>query len=1226
MYLKRLDIQGFKSFANRTSFEFGPGMTTIVGPNGSGKSNVADALRWVLGEQSGRLLRARRLEDVIFAGSSRRQPASAAEITLTLDNSDHWLPLDFAEVAISRRVRRSGESDFFINRKRVRLKDVTDLLMRASASQSSYAIIGQGLVETVLSLRPEERRLLLEEAADVQRYRMRIEESQGQLAATRENVDRVRLLVGEIAPRLAQLERQARRAERHSQISRELTDALRSWYGHLWEEAQSHLRAARAGLALAQQEESRAEAEIKTWGEQLAAVREELSRRRSAITDRASQRQRLTDQIALLQERIATARHRQGGVLGRRQQLQLELEAMEKEMLNLARASVEESRRGLTLEQDLEAARRTLDQVQQELMSLEQEATGMQRQAATAEEKAARARAAFSDAEARLRTVRDGRSRADDERTQQEERRRALVSQMAHAARALTSQRREERRLNEAIAAAVSEQDALKTRIVKGQAALAAIEESSRGRDLEMERLQARLNVLTDAQQAYEARTRATTNLPVLPSPSTETPVQGLLGVLSSLIRVPKGLDRAIEAALAENLQAMVVEHQKDALAAIEALTKQESGRVVIFPLDGLKEVYPLNIMKERGVLGVASRLVKCEERFRRVVDTLLGRTIVVEDLDTALRVLRRGMGSVVTRDGILLHPVGSIATGRPSSEANVFTRHQELTSIPRAIERLARSREGAEEEMQRLRAAISEDEGTLRAVAETLSTLQEQRASAQEALTQDRRLLAQWRGELRWLVTSQQRSAQQTASHVQELQQLEEDKERLLAQAAEAEEVAQYLRSGASMVGQRRQTILQNVTESSTRVASLEGEQRSLAILRDTRQASLARLDTQMTARQAELRALDLESTSISDAADADWRAVENLTHEMRRYAEELEPAQDTIAALEDQERETQAREAAAHSRLLAAERRRLEAEAELRHRLEDVESLRQRIEADELTVTDRGDVVPVRVSQEGASWPISGDGDREGNGRASTPGGSASDRGSLPPIAGGAIIDPETMQERIQRLRAQLRAVGPVYPQAETEYAELKERHTFLTSQLEDLEAAERSLLQGIEELDTVICERFQATFHQVAGEFSRYFTTFFGGGKAQLVLTTPDDYRNAGVDIVAQPPGKRLQSLSMLSGGEKALTAVALLFALLQTNPSPFCVLDEVDAMLDEANVGRFVNALRDLAHRSQFIVITHNRRTIGVSDAIYGVSMGEDSVSRVLSLRLSDVSEN
>jgi chromosome segregation protein len=336
---------------------------------------------------------------------------------------------------------------------------------------------------------------------------------------------------------------------------------------------------------------------------------------------------------------------------------------MEREMLNLARASVEDSRRGLTLEQDLEVGRQTLSQAQQELTGLEQEASGMQRQAAAAEEKAARARAAFNDAETRLRTVREGRSRAEDEGAQQEERRRALISQMVKAARTLTGQRREERRLNEAIAAAVTEQDALRARALKGQASLAALEETTRARDLEMERLQARLNVLTDAQQAYEARTRATTNLPALPSPSGETPVHGLLGVLSSLIRVPKGLDRAIEAALAENLQAMVVEHQKDALAAIEALAKQEAGRVIIFPLDSLKEVYPLNIMKERGVVGVASRLVKCEDRFRRLVDTLLGRTIVVDDLDAALRVLRRGMGSVVTRDV----PAWTIVAGNPA-------------------------------------------------------------------------------------------------------------------------------------------------------------------------------------------------------------------------------------------------------------------------------------------------------------------------------------------------------------------------------------------------------------------------------------------------------------------------------------------------------------------------------------------------------------------------------
>ena len=1221
MYLKRLDVQGFKSFASRTAFEFGPGITAVVGPNGAGKSNVADALRWVLGEQSGRLLRARRLEEVIFAGSSRRLATNAAEVTITLDNSDRWLPLDFAEVAVTRRARRSGESDYFINRKRVRLKDVTDLFLRASASQSSFAIIGQGLVETILSLRPEERRLLLEEAADVQRYRLKIEEGQTRLAATRDNMERVQLLAGEIAPRLSQLERQARRAARHEELSQEMTDALRAWYSHLWQREREALAAAQQSLERSRQDEARAEAEIKTWDEQLAAVREELASRHSAISDRAVQRQRLSDQITLVQERIATARQRHGSVIGRRQQLQLELEAMEKEMLNLARTSVEESRRSVALEEELETSRRVLSQSQQEMESLEQESSGMQRQAATGEEKAARTRAAVSDTEARLRNIADARSHLDEERSQQEARRRALVSQMAPEARDLSAHRAEEKRLNEAMAAALQEQDALRSRIAKEQASLLALQESCRSRDLEMERLQARLNVLTDAQQACDARTRATT-APILEA--ADIPVHGLLGVVSSIIRVPKGLDRAIEAALAENLQAMLVERQKDALAAIQDLAKQEVGRVVIFPLDSLKEIYPLNIVKERGVVGVASRLVKCEERYRKLVDTLLGRTIVVDDLETALRVLRRGMGNVVTRDGILLHPLGSISTGRPTSEGNVFARHQELASIPRAIERIARSRQAAEEEMQRLRTGAGEDESALRQTAETLTTLQEQRAKAQDAIAQGRRLLAQLRGEMRWLITSQQRSAQQAASLTLEGQRLEGEKERLLSQAAEAQEVAQYLRSAGGMFGERRQALLQKVTEASTKVASLDGELRSLALLRETRQATLARLDVQMTAKQAELRGIEMESTSLTGNVDADWREVEKLTEELKSCAREVDPAQQAIATLQDQEREAQAKVAAAQSRLLQAERQRLEAEAEMRHRREDLDNLRQRIEADGLTVTDRGEVVAPGIAAESAAaesvpaWMRLGDGDGNGqtNGQTSR----------LPPIAGGALIDPPTMQERVQRLRGQLRALGPVNPQAEADYEELKERHTFLTAQLADLEAAERSLLQAIDELDEVICQRFGATFHQVAEQFSRYFTTFFGGGQAKLVLTTPDDYRSAGVDIVAQPPGKRLQSLGMLSGGEKALTAVALLFALLQANPSPFCVLDEVDAMLDEANVGRFLAALQEMAQRSQFIVITHNRRTIEVADSIYGISMGEDSISRVLSLRLNDISPN
>ncbi|KPK47257.1 MAG: hypothetical protein AMJ77_03730 [Dehalococcoidia bacterium SM23_28_2] len=1031
-------------------------------------------------------------------------------------------------------------------------------------------------------------------------------------------MERVQFLVDEIDPRLSQLERQARRAARHEQLSQELTDALQAWYGHLWQEKRETLGTARLTLDRCQQEQARAEAEIKTWEEQLAAVREELTRKRSAISDRALHHQRLSEQVSRLQERIALAYQQHSGVIGRRQQLQLELEALEKEMLNLARSSVEDSRRRTALEEELEAGRRALSQAQQELESLEQESSGMQRQAATGEEKAARTRAAVSDVEARLRSLVETRSRLEEETAQQEEHRQAIISQMVEAARNLSGYRAEEKRQNETIVAALQEQDALKSRLEKSQVSLLTLQESCRLRDLEIERLEARLGVLTDAQQAQNARTRATA-APALEAGDTQ--VHGLLGVLSSLIRVPKGLERAIEAALAENLQAMLVEHQKDALALVQELARQEVGRVVIFPLDSLKEVYPLNIMKEQGVVGVASRLVKCDGRYRKIIDSLLGRTIIVEDLDTALRILRRGMGSVVTRDGILLHPMGLISTGRPTSEGNVFARQQELASIPKAIERLIRSRQAAEQETERLRSRIAEDESDLQRVTQTLATIQEQRMRAQDVIARDRHLLAQLRGELRWLITSQRRSTKQLTSFTQQDQRLQEEREQLLAQAAEAQEVTQYLRSAAGLFGERRQTLLQRVTECSTNVASLDGELRSLSHIQETRQATLTKMDADMTAKQAELHGIELESTSLTENAEANWREVEKLNQELKRYSEDVDPAQQIIAALEGQERDAQAKEAAARNRLLSAERQLLEAESKVHHHLDDLQSLRQRIEADGLTLTSGGEVRATPMpTLESPAWLSSGDGNGDGDGDSHT----RSSR--LPPVAGGAVIDPQTMEERIQRLRAQLRAVGPVNPQAEAEYDELKERHTFLTSQLADLSAGERSLLEAIDELDEIICRRFEETFHQVAERFSKYFTTFFGGGQAKLVLTEPEDYRTAGVDIVARPPGKRLQSLSMLSGGEKALTAVSLLFALLQTNPSPFCVLDEVDAMLDEANVGRFVTAIRELAQQTQFIVITHNRRTIETADNIYGVSMGDDSISRVLSLRLSDVPAN
>ncbi len=433
MYLKRLDIQGFKSFATRTSFEFGQGITAIVGPNGAGKSNIADALRWVLGEQSGRLLRARKLEDAIFAGSSKRQKADKAEVTLSLDNSDGWLPLDFKEVALGRRGYRSGEGEYLINRKRVRLRDIQELLARASLAQSSYAIIGQGLVESVLNLRPEERRQLIEEAADTQRYRLRIDEARTKLAATHENVERIKLLVKEIAPRLGQLERQAKRAEEYTRISRELSQALRAYYDQEWHQAHESLAVSRAAHDQAQAEFTQVKVVMETCERDLAEVSKGLEDRRRVASASASDRQRLGDRIRELEQSLAVSVQRRGILEQRQQELRDEVAALEVERAQAEEVVGGQDSRRAELAEALAAARAELERRRGELNSLEGEIAGGEGRASDEVARSERLRAAAADIEERIKRMGLGRRDLEREADRLDTRRRSIIGQMTEA-------------------------------------------------------------------------------------------------------------------------------------------------------------------------------------------------------------------------------------------------------------------------------------------------------------------------------------------------------------------------------------------------------------------------------------------------------------------------------------------------------------------------------------------------------------------------------------------------------------------------------------------------------------------------------------------------------------------------------------------------------------------------------------------------------------------------
>jgi chromosome segregation protein len=1203
VFLKRLDLYGFKSFASRTTFEFGSGITAIVGPNGSGKSNIADSLRWVLGEQSGRLLRAKKLDDIIYAGSAKRQRSEKVEVTMTLDNANGWLPIESAEVVISRKGTRSGDSDYFINGKRTRLRELQTLLMKAAFTQSSYAIIGQGLVETILNLRPEDRRDLIEEAADIQRYRLKIEEAQDRLRGTHENVERVKLLMKEIAPRLGQLERQAKRAGDHARLSHQLSQALRVYYEHQWHRSQEALTVARAGHDQAQAEFTQARVALETCQRELDDISAQLDEHRKAEAAAAAERDRLESRIRDLERSLAVAGERKGILEARQHELLDELEGIDGERDRLENALSADDTRRLTLEAAVEEARAAHKARQDELAGLEEEYREAQARVADSQAKAQRLETAAAEMQARARRLASGESELEKEAARLETRRRSMVNQMMEQQRLIRGHRAQEAQLLAEVAATGARRQSLEIEVQSLREQLAALESTLNERRGKLEGLQARFTVLDEAQKQVEAATV-----------DDAISIEGALGTVYEVLRVPRGLEDAIAAALDDQLEAFVFERQAEAIAAIQSLVQQRGPRTVLLPLDGMKQVYPLNVMKEKGVLGVAARLVKYSPKFEKLINMLLGRTIVVQDTETAVKLLKRGLGTVVTTDGIVFHPTGQITGGQPqAAKPFVLGYERDLETLPKEIDRIQRSIAVTENEADQVRERLREAETALQAIVRQAEDALDHRISLQDSLGQAGQRLAQLRGEMRALVGARAGLRQQGASAQADIARLGNEREALLTEAREASETARYIEKANAVIMERRGALVRAVNEAAEAFARADGECRSQAIQKETGEAALARLEAQTSAKTVQLRGLELELNNLQETARRETKELEQGRLQLDDFLDTVLPGREGAHHLEVRQRDLHSQVISSQSRMFEAERHVLEAENEVRRWEMEVENLVTRMAEDGMAVSPEGDVMAPEAVQTRIPFWLAAEGGEEG------PGG-------LRPISGGAIIDPEALGKEIEGLRAQLRQIGPVNVEALGDYESMRERHDFLAGQVSDLEGAEESLHRAIDELTKLMRKRFESTFEQVAKGFETNFHAFFGeGGHARLKLTDPKEPMTSGVEIEARPPGKRTHNLNQLSGGEKALTSLSLLFALLQANPSPFCVLDEVDAMLDEANVVRFANALKSLAKRTQFIIVTHNRRTIETADSIYGISMAPDAASRVLSMRLADLTD-
>ena len=1215
MYLKKLSIQGFKSFANRTSFDYGRGVTAVVGPNGSGKSNVSDAIRWVLGEQSTRLLRAKKQEDVIFAGTSDRAAVGLAEVILTLDNEERWLPLDFAEVEIGRRVYRNGDSEYLLNGSRVRLRDILDLLMKGDVGQNSYSIMGQGLVDEVLSMSPDERRSFLDEAADVKRFRTKIKEAQDRLAATRDNIDRVAIIVREIEPRLAQLSRQAERAAEHRRLSAELSDLLRTFYGQRWSDAQNSIVRARASLDQSTAEDAAAAVRVTQLRDQLRALTDEIRKRRDGISRRDTRNTEIEQRFAMTGQAIALDRERHSMLAVRREELRSELEMLESDELALSSTDVDDGRRGIEVVGEAEEAKVAVVQARQSLDIAERDYSTVRsrvrelRDGAEADDR----RAAAMEAEALAATRRLGD--LDHEEGQARAQRKTVIADLVGYGRRYANGRAAVIEGEEKLEAGRAEADAGRERLSRVQEEVRTYEAAGNHDLRELDHLEGRLDALRRVQAEHDGVAAGTRHVllmgqalidGVAPGSLGEPPeLHGVVGLLARQIKVPAGLEIAINAALEQRLHAVVVESEATALEAIAALQRRKQGRAQFLPLETVRHVYPLNLQKERGVVGVASKLVRCEPRFKQLVDTLLGRVIIVEDVQAGLRMVKRSLGSVVTLDGVYIEPTGVIAGGASGADEGAFSRQRELEELPEQIEALRTRTDTSAHQISNARTAI--DQLALRSneAASSYEMLRRELEGARFDLERERERLLRLRRDMDAVRSRQTDVMRERVSREKQIEQSRASAEELSLRRDERRAAMTALEDELREATERRESALKSVSDASARQATVEGERRTLAAMREQHEKTIERLANQVAAKRLHGKNLDLEANAIEERLAKLGREREAVVLEQAKYAEDAAPDRDELHRLENHERTIQEEYNEAQAALLEVDRRRLDLEGELARTREHIEYLRLEMEREGLAPDRTGRIVAMELAM--GSDPLM-------------------ELAAAETVQGAAEIDIEDTRARIETVRREIRRLGAINAEAPEDFQELHDRHEFLTTQLADLNDAEAQLRDVIAQLNEEIRVRFGVTFERVNKAFGEYFSSFFGGGVASLSLTDPNNLAEAGIEIEAQPPGKRIKSLSLLSGGERSLTAVALLFALLSANPAPFCVLDEVDAALDEANVGRFTVALKELSEKTQFLMVTHNRRSIEVADAIYGVSMGRDGVSKVLSLRLSDLPQN
>lgn len=1179
MYLKSIEIQGFKSFANKLLFEFHNGITGIVGPNGSGKSNVADAVRWVLGEQRIKQLRGASMQDVIFAGTQMRKPQGFAYVAITLDNSDHQLSIDYDEVTVSRRLYRSGESEYMINGSACRLKDINELFYDTGIGKEGYSIIGQGQIDKILSGKPEERRELFDEAAGIVKFKRRKAIAQKKLEDEQANLVRVSDILSELEKQVGPLERQSKAAREYLQLKDELKlcDANlflmdRDSIGRQLEEVEK-----KRGVLSGDMDETKKESE---------RLKEEYEKLELGLTDLET---RITaDREALNRETVSRGSlEGQINVLGE----QIHTEEMNEEHL---------SNRRSVITSELEAKKG-------QLSSYEEEHSHMKAQVTDAKERQGKAQEHL-----------DVQDRLIHELDESIEAAKGTIIQALNEKASLTARQQRYETMLEQVNLRRSEvsQKLLKFKsdesvqdelIGKEQTALSAVREELENRQFRAQETEDAMNEAgnearrlnrhqNDTQQEYHMAYTKLESLKNLAERydgygnsirrvmEVRDRVRGIHGVVADIISTEQKYETAIETALGGSIQNIVTDSEATAKQLIEYLKKNKYGRATFLPLtsiNGSQNFSQGAALKEKGVLGLAHELVQVEEQYRGLARYLLGRVVVVDTIDNAIALARKFRYSlrIVTLEGELLSAGGSMTGGAFKNSSNLLGRRREIEELEEACSKALVQIEKIQNDL-----ALKES-----LVQEKKEELEQLKADIQRLALEENTI----RMNISQLEDKKAEIADSSGDLVREHGQLEEQVREIAQSRTALDEDALGLERKNTQAGQEideKTALLEEARrERDTAAAALSGLQMETANL--TQKQDFIRENADRV--RGEIHKLEEEFKSLEAGSGDSEQIIEGKRQEIIRIQEliavsdvRMKELEEVIAAHTSQKEEMAARQKGFFTK-----------REELSNRLSGLDKDMFRVQAQQEKLEERlENATNYMWTEYEMTYSTALELKRE-------------EYQSAPEV-----------KKRIDELKSRIKGLGNINVNAIEDYREVSERYGFMKTQYEDLTTAQAELLKIIEELDIGMRRQFEEKFAEIRAEFDKVFKELFGGGRGTLELMEDEDILEAGVQIIAQPPGKKLQNMMQLSGGEKALTAISLLFAIQNLKPSPFCLLDEIEAALDDSNVDRFAGYLHKLTKNTQFIVITHRRGTMVTADRLYGITMQEKGVSTLVSVNL------